>query len=491
MHSHELNVLHQSAQTRAVLAASFFDDQMSTLLQTLKTLPATPATATENVYGRIRSDLDRKGILLFTRSEKLDLLSPASGADAALINLDGVARSAAAAAISTLAPQITPYGTSTRGGVNIWIASASKDAAPMLLQARIPSSFLASAFKNFVSDGPWSISVVGADGQIFAEAAGKSIETSDLNGATNPALIEAFADTSQFGWRIAAGIPEEPIEIRARRNWMTFAVLSSVLAVASFIGATLLTRSLLEEPNLSNLAQAAGMPLPFNRKRKSSSQPASAGNGENRIRSALQAGNVGVWEWSLKTGVVQFDVEIPGVLRDLAGTTELAARSLLRHVEPYDRRRILKAVRATITQSQTFAVEVRLRRPDRFWIAVRGATTTKNGEINGLSGVAYDITDQKLSLTRTDALLREVSHRSKNLLALILAMARLTARDAIDVKSHLKDFTLRVAGIAASQDLIVASDWQSVDLATLASAEIAPSPAPMPIASQLPDLPWC
>ena len=93
-----------------MLAASFFDDEMSTLLQTLKTLPATPATATENVYDRVRSELDRKGILLFTRSEKLDLLSPASGADAALINLDGVARSAAAAAISTLAPQITPYG---------------------------------------------------------------------------------------------------------------------------------------------------------------------------------------------------------------------------------------------------------------------------------------------------------------------------------------------------------------------------------------------
>jgi two-component sensor histidine kinase len=51
-------------------------------------------------------------------------------------------------------------------------------------------------------------------------------------------------------------------------------------------------------------------------------------------------------------------------------------------------------------------------------------------------------------------------------------MARLTARDAVDVKSHLKEFALRVAGLAASQDLIVAADWQSVDFATLAAAEI-------------------
>ena len=95
-----------------------------------------------------------------------------------------------------------------------------------------------------------------------------------------------------------------------------------------------------------------------------------------------------------------------------------------------------------------------------------------DGHIIGLVGVAYDITDQKQSLSRTDALLREVSHRSKNMLALILAMARLTAREAVDVKSHLKDFALRVAGLAASQDLIVAADWQSVDFGALAFAEV-------------------
>src|SRR5262249_52527595 len=148
---------------------------------------------------------------------------------------------------------------------------------------------------------------------------------------------------------------------------------------------------------------------------------------------------------------------------------------LLWHVEPYDRRRLLSALATTISQFKPLAVELRVRRPDGEirWIAVRGAATkTRKNKASELSGVAYDITDQKISLSRTDALLREVSHRSKNLLALILAMARLTARDAVDVKSHLKDFTLRVAGLAASQDLIVASDWQSVDLATLASAEI-------------------
>ncbi|MGO4683065.1 sensor histidine kinase [Hyphomicrobium sp. 2TAF46] len=193
---------------------------------------------------------------------------------------------------------------------------------------------------------------------------------------------------------------------------------------------------------------------------------------EQRLRHALRAGGVGVWEWNLETGNIHWDSEISESFSDLH---DHPARELLRRVERHDRRRLLKAIRAAIGSQKPLAVEVRIlgRNGETRWIAVRGAPAeTVARKVTALAGVAYDVTDQKLSLTRTDALLREVSHRSKNLLALILAMARLTARDAIDVKSHLKDFTLRVAGLSASQDLIVASDWQSVDLATLAAAEI-------------------
>lgn len=217
------------------------------------------------------------------------------------------------------------------------------------------------------------------------------------------------------------------------------------------------------------------MSLPFNSQGKPPQQREPDGAREKRLRQALRAGNVGVWEWNLATGNIHCDAEIVDIFNDLQPARDYPARMLIRQVERYDRRRLLKAIGAAIAGSKPLAVEVRIRRPggESRWIAVRGAPSETDGtDVETLVGVAYDVTDQKLSLTRTDALLREVSHRSKNLLALILAMARLTARDAVDVKSHLKDFALRVAGLAASQDLIVASDWQSVDLAALASAEI-------------------
>ena len=153
VHSEELTALQADARTRALLAANFVDDQMDTLLRTLKALPAEDVT--QNSQSHIRTELDRKGIVLFTRSEKLDVLSPIGGLSSGRITLDGASRSAAAAALSKQAPQITAYDDAQDKGIDVWLAAASSDAKPVLIQARVPSAFLASALKKFAAGGPW------------------------------------------------------------------------------------------------------------------------------------------------------------------------------------------------------------------------------------------------------------------------------------------------------------------------------------------------
>ena len=208
----------------------------------------------------------------------------------------------------------------------------------------------------------------------------------------------------------------------------------------------------------------------FNERRQ---QPTEA---ENHLRMALRAGGMGAWQWDRRSGTLRLDSTLTDLLKK--GSSEAgdwSAKALLAQVEHHDRRRLVQAVRSALSNSQPLGIDIRVTRFDgeQRWFAIRGAPMRdQDGQIIGLVGIAYDITDQKQSLSRTDALLREVSHRSKNMLALILAMARLTAREAVDVKSHLKDFALRVAGLAASQDLIVAADWQSVDFGALAFAEV-------------------
>ncbi len=343
-----------------------------------------------------------------------------------------------------------------------------------------------TSYERAPGNGISSIFVAATDREIIVDTRVKPGLTTSLNESNDAPRVKAVDDTAQLGLQVAAQSPEKTVEREDQRNWITLVALSSLLAVASFAGAKWLKRNIWEDWNAGNSMRSsarrgqtanrpAGMTLQFDSQGKELRSREPEGTREQRLRQALRAGGVGVWEWNLETGNIHWDSEISENFIDLHRAHDHPARELLRRVERHDRRRLLKAIRAASTGQKPLAVEVRIRghSGETRWIAVRGARAETVGrKVTSLSGVAYDVTDQKLSLTRTDALLREVSHRSKNLLALILAMARLTARDAVNVKSHLKDFTLRVAGLSASQDLIVASDWQSVDLATLAAAEI-------------------
>jgi two-component sensor histidine kinase len=66
----------------------------------------------------------------------------------------------------------------------------------------------------------------------------------------------------------------------------------------------------------------------------------------------------------------------------------------------------------------------------------------------------------------------EVNHRAKNLLSVVLAMARLT-----DKGKNPEDFAAklceRIAGLAASHDLLAGSEWQGVDTAELVGRQMA------------------
>ena len=55
--------------------------------------------------------------------------------------------------------------------------------------------------------------------------------------------------------------------------------------------------------------------------------------------------------------------------------------------------------------------------------------------------------------------MREVTHRSKNLLAIIQAMARQTVKDSITAAEFEQRFSARLRGLAASHDLLAARDW--------------------------------
>ena len=86
--------------------------------------------------------------------------------------------------------------------------------------------------------------------------------------------------------------------------------------------------------------------------------------------------------------------------------------------------------------------------------------------------------EQQFDVERSDSekqlrlLLRELTHRSKNLLAVIQAIARQTARQTATVDEFLDRFGARLHGIGMSHDLLVADDWHGASLRMLVEQQL-------------------
>lgn len=92
--------------------------------------------------------------------------------------------------------------------------------------------------------------------------------------------------------------------------------------------------------------------------------------------------------------------------------------------------------------------------------------------VGGVVTTAVDITEQKRREQTLRTLLREVSHRSKNLLAIIQSIATQTGRYSGTIEGFLTRFRGRLQSLASSQDLVTSSNWRGADLHELVSSQV-------------------
>lgn len=100
------------------------------------------------------------------------------------------------------------------------------------------------------------------------------------------------------------------------------------------------------------------------------------------------------------------------------------------------------------------------------------ADRNANGEFQGIITTIIETTEQKHREQTLKALLREVSHRSKNLLAIIQSIASQTGRYSGSIDGFLVRFRGRLQSLAASQDLITSSNWRGAAFRELVLGQI-------------------
>jgi PAS domain S-box-containing protein len=94
------------------------------------------------------------------------------------------------------------------------------------------------------------------------------------------------------------------------------------------------------------------------------------------------------------------------------------------------------------------------------------------GKIIGASKIARDITERKRGEEHVNLLMREVDHRSRNLLTLVQATVHLTQADTVSgLKAAIEG---RIKALANAHGLLAQSRWTGADLHRLIAEELAP-----------------
>jgi two-component sensor histidine kinase len=96
------------------------------------------------------------------------------------------------------------------------------------------------------------------------------------------------------------------------------------------------------------------------------------------------------------------------------------------------------------------------------------------GKVVGLVGLAIDTTDRRKQEVTIDAIARDLSHRTKNLLAVIQSLGTQTARASASTEEFIEQFRGRIQSISRSQDLSIGVKRHGASLSELIETQVYP-----------------
>jgi PAS domain S-box-containing protein len=193
---------------------------------------------------------------------------------------------------------------------------------------------------------------------------------------------------------------------------------------------------------------------------------------------ALDAGETATWEKDLLTGENTWDDRLFG-LWGMKGPDAPSIEKITGMIDSRDRDHFTSQIDQLQQpgSSGLFEAEFRIIRAsdgEERWLVARGRTLGNTLPVKTLIGTTRDITDRKRRDQQIRFLMGELTHRTKNILAVVQAIARQTARDAISVETFSEAFARRITAIAGSLDLLIKKNWSSASLLELVRIQTAP-----------------
>jgi len=197
---------------------------------------------------------------------------------------------------------------------------------------------------------------------------------------------------------------------------------------------------------------------------------------EGRLASALKAGQLGVYEYDVRTDRLTWDAklcELFGVPQDQPVSLPFFESRL----HPDDRAEVRSAIAAALAEGRRLSIEYRIQRladGATRWLIADGEAAFENGAAVRLVGLVRDVTAQTEAEAERRLLLDEMNHRVKNMLATVRAIAMQTLKGDAVAASVRAAFDGRLMALAAAHDLLMQEGWESARLADTVERTLAP-----------------
>ena len=212
---------------------------------------------------------------------------------------------------------------------------------------------------------------------------------------------------------------------------------------------------------------------------------------ELRLRLAMDAGRMAVWEYDVEAGRIVHSSDLNRLL-GLIETREVPYKEMRERVDAGDLDRLSKIALASLQKGEPhFQSEVRYRlsRGEVRWLLVSAEFQLRpGGAVDRVIGVALDITDRKRDEEHQKLLVHELNHRVKNTLAVVQALAHQSFAGSTDDAGR-EAFEGRLVALAAAHNLLTNERWEAASLKDLIASAAAPcDPEGQRIAMEGPDM---
>ena len=210
---------------------------------------------------------------------------------------------------------------------------------------------------------------------------------------------------------------------------------------------------------------------------------------EVRLRLAMDAGRMAVWEYDVRANRVLHSSEL-NRLFGFIGTRDVSFSEIEGRIDPDD----MKQMRTVAAQSLAagrphFQSEVRYRFRSgqvRWLLMSADFVLLPEGGLDRVIGVALDITDRKQQEEHQRLLIHELNHRVKNTLAIVQSLAHQTFGRT---EPALREaFEARLVALAGAHNLLTRESWEAASLRDVIVSAAAPCAAETRLELSGPDL---